>query len=93
MTKQELIHQAAAVAGLDKKKTKQVLEALLCMMTQALSDGETVKLTGFGNFKVTKVKEREGRNPATGEKMTIPAHEKAKFTPYKKLKESVISYK
>lgn len=91
MNKQELINQAAAVSDLDKKKAKELLEALLCMMTQSLANGEEVTLPDFGSFKVTQVKERVGRNPATGEALTIPAHGKVKFTAYKKLKESIVS--
>lgn len=89
MNKQNLIDQVASSLQIEKKKTKEVIEAMLQSLGEALKDGEEVRLSGFGLFKVIETKERTGRNPATGEVITIPAGKRVKFSAYKELKESV----
>lgn len=89
MNKQELIDQVAGITGLEKKKTKEVLDAFLWSVSKKLEEGGEVKLSKFGSFSVKQHQEREGRNPSTGERLVIPARKRVKFEPYKELKEAV----
>ena len=89
MTKQELVEFIADKAGLTKADATRALDATLEAITEALVDGKDVKLAGFGKFAVVERQEREGRNPSTGESMTIPACNVCKFKPSSVLKEAV----
>ena len=73
MTKAELIEKIHAKSGLPTKaKTEAALDATIAAITESLSAGESITLTGFGSFKVTKRAARKGRNPRTGEEIKIP---------------------
>jgi DNA-binding protein HU-beta len=72
-----------------KAQAKRIIEAMLNIITKALSRGEEVTFTGFGTFKVAKRAARVGINPKTGEKIQIAATTKPKFRPGKELKEAV----
>ena len=85
MTKTNLIDHVAEATKGTKKDTEQVIDAVLASITQALSKGEKVDLRGFGSFQVSGKKERQGRNPRTGETMTIAARNVAVFKPSKEL--------
>jgi nucleoid DNA-binding protein len=88
MNKSELINEMSA--GLkSKKEAEVVLDSLLGVITQGLKKGEKITLTGFGTFKVSKRKARDGRNPRTGEKIKIKARKVPQFTPGKALKTAV----
>lgn len=88
MTKAELINEMANVLE-SPKDAQAAMESLLANITAALKKGDSVTLTGFGTFKVSKRKAREGRNPRTGEKIKIKAKKIAQFTPGKSLKDAV----
>lgn len=91
MTKTELIEQVYQKAELPTKaKAEAALDAVIDALREAVASGETVTFTGFGSFKVTERAARKGRNPRTGMEITIPACKVVKFTPGKKLKESVV---
>ena len=62
---------------------------MLAAVLAAASAGDEVTLAGFGRFKVTDRAERQGRNPATGETMTIAAAKKLSFTPAKAVRDSL----
>lgn len=79
MNKTELIEKIAAGAELDKAKAKKALEATLNAIKNALVDGDSVQLIGFGTFSVNERPAREGVNPHTGEKIAIAAKKVAKF--------------
>lgn len=79
MNKTELIEKIAAGAELDKAKAKKALEATLDAIKNALVDGDSVQLIGFGTFSVNERPAREGINPATKEKIAIAAKKVAKF--------------
>lgn len=79
MNKTELIEKIAAGAELDKTKAKKALEATLDAIKNALVEGDSVQLIGFGTFSVSERPAREGVNPRTGEKVTIAAKKVAKF--------------
>ncbi|MEG4032218.1 MULTISPECIES: HU family DNA-binding protein, partial [unclassified Microcoleus] len=73
MNKGELIDAVAEKASVTKKQADAVLSAALQAIMEAVSVGDKVTLVGFGSFEARERKEREGRNPKTGEKMDIPA--------------------
>lgn len=90
MTKAELIEKIHAKSGLPTKaKTEATLDATIAAITESLAAGESITLTGFGSFKVTKRAARKGRNPRTGQEINIPPSSVVKFTPGKNLKEAV----
>ncbi len=79
MTKTHLIDQIAESAGRSKPEAEQIVEAVLSRIAEALANGEKVDLRGFGSFQVSEKKERPGRNPRTGESLTIAAKKVAVF--------------
>ena len=89
MNKGELIDKLAGKVDLSKNKTAEVLNELLEIISGTLKGGDDVVLTGFGRFDVRKRKAREGRNPQTGAKISIPARKVPKFKAGKTLKETV----
>jgi DNA-binding protein HU-beta len=89
MNKTELVAYVAEKADLTKNNAAKVVEATLEAITEALKRGEKVQLIGFGNFEVRDRAERKGRNPSTGEEITIPASKQPAFTAGKSLKEAV----
>ena len=86
MTKVELIASVAAEAGMSKKDAEKAVNAALAAITEELKNGGKVSLVGFGTFEVRERPERQGRNPRTGETLTIPACKMVKFRPGKMLK-------
>ena len=89
MSKQDLIDAVAEKCDLTKDKAKDAVEAMVARIAAAMKDGSDVRIPDFGTFKVTKRKAREGRNPATGQTIQIPATNVPKFTPAKKLKDQL----
>ena len=89
MNKQELIDAVAASTGESKASTGEALDAILEAVTSALTRGETVQLIGFGSFSTGARSERTGRNPSTGETITIPAAKTVKFTAGNSFKDAV----
>ena len=89
MNKQELIGQVADVSGLSKGDASKAVEAVFDTISNSLKKGDEVRLVGFGTFSVTKRKASTGRNPRTGEPMTIKASSQPKFKAGKILKDSV----
>lgn len=79
MTKKELVAKMSESTGVSKKVTEEVLESFVKVVSEELSNGGKVQLVGFGTFEVSERSEREGRNPQTGETMTVPASKTAKF--------------
>ncbi len=90
MTKAELVESVRAKAAFTTKaQAEKALNATIAALSAALGSGQSVTLTGFGSFKVTKRAARKGRNPRTGQEIKIPASKVVKFTPGKALKSSV----
>ncbi len=85
----ELVDQIAETTDASKTDTRKVLDALVEAMTAAAQKGEEISLPDFGKFKVKAVPAREGRNPATGDKIKIAASRKLAFTPAKALKDAL----
>ena len=89
MTKEELVSKAAQDAGITKTEADKALKSFTGSIESALKKGDKVSLVGFGTFSVAKRAAREGRNPATGKKITIAAANVCKFKPGKRLKDAV----
>lgn len=87
--KGQLAQKLAERMNVSKKQGGEWLDAFVDEITKVLRSGDKVNITGFGIFKVANRKAREGVNPATGEKIHIPASKKPRFTPGKLLKEAV----
>jgi DNA-binding protein HU-beta len=89
MNKGELVEAIAEKADLSKKDIDTVLSATLDTIVETVTKGDKVTLVGFGSFEKRKRKEREGRNPKTGETMTIAATTVPAFNAGKAFKETV----
>ena len=90
MTKQDLVNAAAGATGVTKRTASDVLEAVLGQITKSLKKGESVTVTGFGTFRVSKRQARVGVNPRNpGERIKIPAMKLPAFKAGKALKEAV----
>ena len=90
MTKTELIDFMAKEAGISKEKASIALNAFIEGIQDSLkSENGKVQLTGFGTFSTVHRNERKGRNPGTGEEITIPAQNSVKFKPGKNLKDAI----
>lgn len=89
MNKHELIDTVAATTGESKASTGEAIAAILEAVTGAVTRGETVQLIGFGSFSTGSRAERAGRNPLTGETITIAAAKTVKFTAGKGVKDAV----
>ena len=87
MTKQQLIDKVAAKTELAKAEVAVAVDSALELIADALRSNERVDLRGFGSFVVKERKERQGRNPRTGESITIAAKRDASFKPGKELTE------
>lgn len=87
MNKNELISQVAQSANLSKTAAGQAVDAVFKAIEQSLVKKDDVRLIGFGTFSVIQRKESVGRNPRTGEEITIPASQQPKFKPGQKLKD------
>ena len=81
MNKTELVQAIAEKTNLTKVKAKAALDATLMSIAGALKKDDKVALIGFGTFMVVKKEARQGINPATKEKITIPARKVVKFKP------------
>ncbi|HHK5574406.1 MULTISPECIES: HU family DNA-binding protein [Neisseria] len=89
MNKSELIETIAQEAGISKAAAQKALDATTNAVTNALKKGDTVTLVGFGTFYVGERAERQGRNPKTGEPLTIAAAKTPKFRAGKALKDAL----
>jgi nucleoid DNA-binding protein len=89
MTKQQLIEKVAAKTELGKAEVTAAVDSVLDLIAEALRVNERVDLRGFGSFVVKERKERQGRNPRTGETITIAAKRDASFKPGKELTEKL----
>lgn len=86
ITKKDLASLVAKDLSLSQKIAQNYVSTVLQAITDQLAQGNEVVLTGFGKFEVKERLAREGINPATKERMSIPASKTVKFTPKKALK-------
>jgi integration host factor subunit alpha len=89
LTKAELADLLYEQVGLNKREAKDMVEAFFEEVRIALEAGDSVKLSGFGNFELRKKSERPGRNPKTGEEIPISARRVVTFHASQKLKSTV----
>lgn len=89
MTKNQIIDLVATKAHLTKKAAREAVESFLAEVTKALKKGEKIVLSGFGTFKIVKVKDKPVIVPGTGEKRVVKGHRAARFIPGKPLKKEV----
>ncbi|MGD1997866.1 MAG: HU family DNA-binding protein [Candidatus Dependentiae bacterium] len=91
MNKSQLISVLSDETNFSKKDIARVLSAMTNIIQENLRAGEKVSITGFGNFWVSRRPERVGINPATKERITLPAVNIPRFKPGKALKENIRS--
>lgn len=89
MNKTELVASVAEKAGLTKKDAEKAVSALFASVEEELIKGEKVQIIGFGTFEIKAREERKGRNPQSGEEITIPASKNPVFKAGKGLKDAV----
>jgi len=89
MNKKQLAGKVASKSDLTKAEAEKIIDVMLGEMTEALNRSEKVRLVGFGNFVVRKRKGRIGRNPQTGEKITIGESRSPAFVPGINLKKVI----
>lgn len=89
MTKKDLIDIVSKKANLTNKASREAVQVFLNTIRDSLKRGEKVVITGFGTFSIRKRAARPGRNPKTGEKITLAARKAPGFTPGKTLKKVV----
>jgi DNA-binding protein HU-beta len=89
VNKNELVDAVAGLANLKKLEAEQTVDAVFGAIVAALKQGDEVRIVGFGTFSVSARAASEGRNPRTGEKMTIAASKQPKFRAGKGLKDAL----
>jgi len=89
VTKQELVDVVSEKCGQTKKDTAAIVDAILDTIGETMKRGEKVSLVGFGTFEAKMRKAREGRNPATGETIQIPARTVPSFKAGRALKDTL----
>jgi integration host factor subunit alpha len=89
LTKAQLADLLFEQIGLNKRESKDMIDAFFDLIIQSLVDGEDVKISGFGNFQIRTKPARPGRNPRTGEAIPIEARRVVTFHASHKLKEQI----
>jgi integration host factor subunit alpha len=89
LTKADLADMLFEQVGLNKREAKDMVEAFFEEVRRSLEAGDSVKLSGFGNFELRQKSERPGRNPKTGEEIPITARRVVTFHASQKLKSKV----
>jgi DNA-binding protein HU-beta len=89
MRKQDLVKAVAGQTNLPEKQVETVVSATFDAIRDGLASGEEVTITGFGSFRISERGAREGRNPRTGERITIASRKTPSFRPGTQLKRAV----
>jgi integration host factor subunit beta len=92
ITKADLVEEVVRVTELPRKESETVVETVFDNIIQALQSGDKIEIRGFGSFRTRERRGRTGRNPKTGEKVTVPAKKIPFFKPSKELKDFVNSH-
>ena len=87
--KGDVINEIADQAGISKKEAAAAFDAFVGYISESCQRGERCAIPGLGSFSVSQRKAREGRNPRTNEKITIPASKNVRFKAGKDLKDAV----
>ena len=89
MTKADIVEKIHANTGMTQKESMEMVEAVFSIMKSTLETGETLKISGFGSFVVKQKNDRRGRNPQTGETITIEARRILTFKPSTVLRDAI----
>ena len=89
LTKAQLAELLFEQIGLNKRESKDMVDAFFSLVSESLVNGQDVKITGFGNFQIRTKAPRPGRNPRTGEAIPIDARRVVTFHASQKLKEQI----
>jgi integration host factor subunit alpha len=89
MTKADIIEAVYDQIGFSKKETAEIVELVFETMKDTLAEGDKIKISGFGNFVVRDKRARPGRNPQTGEAITISERKVLTFKPSQVLKSAL----
>lgn len=89
MTKGDIVERIYEKVGFSKKEANDVVESIFEVIKQRLENGEKVKISGFGNFVVNTKRPRKGRNPQTGDEITISGRRVLTFKASHVLKKSM----
>jgi integration host factor subunit alpha len=89
MTKADIFEKVQNVIGISKKESAEMVEAVFAIMKNTLESGENLKISGFGSFIVKEKADRRGRNPQTGETITIEARRILSFKPSTVLRQAI----
>lgn len=89
MTKADIVERIHQKIGLSKKESAEMVEQVFGIMKSTLESGEKIKIAGFGNFVVKQKSDRRGRNPQTGDAITISARRILTFKPSQVLKSGI----
>lgn len=91
MTKADIVEKIYEKVGFSKKESAELVETVFDLIKSTLEDGDKIKIAGFGNFVVKEKSDRRGRNPQTGEEITIVARKILTFKPSQVLKSAINS--
>ncbi len=89
MTKAAIAEKIHTTTGLSKKDSAEIMESVFTIMKDSLEAGETIKISGFVSFVVNQKNARRGRNPQTGEAITIEARKVLTFKPSTLLRDAI----
>lgn len=89
MTKIDIVNNFVTKTGYSKKESAEMVEAVFSIMKSTLESGENLKISGFGSFIVKQKADRRGRNPQTGETLTIEARRILTFKPSTLLRDAI----
>lgn len=89
MTKVDIAERIQAKTGFTKRESSEILDKFFELLKETLKTGEKIKIAGFGNFDIKQKKDRKGRNPQTGETITIEARRIISFKPSTLLRNAI----
>jgi integration host factor subunit alpha len=89
VTKADIVERVTEKTGFTKKQSQELVESVLEIVKTTLESGENVKITGFGKFEVKQKANRRGRNPQTGESITIESRRILSFKPSTLLRSAI----
>lgn len=89
MTKSDIVEKIHITTGLSKKDSAAMMESVFAIIKESLEAGETIKISGFGVFEPKQKNARRGRNPHTGEVITIEARKVLTFKPSNLLRDAI----
>lgn len=89
MTKADIVERVQQRIGFNKRESAELVELVFSIMKKTLEGGEKIKVPGFGNFEVKQKADRLGRNPQTGEALTITSRRILRFKPSQLLRQAI----